>query len=218
MTDPLGTPTEMYGDAGAMTWQMRLDAFGNPRFVAGTAEDCPWRWPGQYADVSIPLVYNRFRYYDPQRGSYISADPVGLLGGTNAFAYVADPVVMGDPFGLDATIDSNGFFARSNEYGRGSGSGRVRIPYQGTRSRDFSLANRMAGFSETPAGYTWHHANYNSRTGYGDMQLVRYDVHSTTPHSGGVSDFVASTGHAYDTVDAVRHVEDEGRNRGRPCK
>jgi hypothetical protein len=122
-----------------------------------------------------------------------------------------------DPAGLAATIDADGFFAPSNEYGRGSGSGRVRIPYQGSRGRDFTEANRVAGFSATPEGYTWHHANYNPRTGFGDMQLVRFDVHSVTPHAGGVSDFVRSTGLRYDTPDAIAYVESRGRLRGRPC-
>jgi RHS repeat-associated protein len=215
--DDFGTPTEMYDESGRLTWKMRLDVFGTATFDAGRAAECPWRWSGQYADSEDSLVYNRFRYYDPQRGSFVSADPVGLLGGTNLFAYVPDPTSTSDPFGLGATIDDRGFFAPSNEYGRGtSPKGRVRIPYQGTRDRDFTLANKQAKFKETPKGYTWHHANYNSRTGYGDMQLVRKTAHKTG-HSGGVSEFKAATGIDYDGAAAVKHVENEGRLRGKPC-
>jgi RHS repeat-associated protein len=220
VSDHLGTPTEMYDEAGQITWRMRLDVHGVPTIDAGSETDCPWRWAGQYADPELSLVYNRWRYYEPRRGSYISADPVGFGGGTNLYAYVDDPTTATDPFGLDAKIDDNGFFAPSHEYGRGSGSGRQRIPYQGTRGRDFTLADRLAGISEEwrqQHGYTWHHANYNARTGYGDMQLVRTDVHGNTPHAGGVSDFTASTGIKYDTPEAVKHVEDEGRNRGKSC-
>ena len=222
-TDHLGTPTEMYDDAGRLAWRMRLDVFGAATVDGGgAAADCPWRWPGQYADDDASLVYNRWRYYEPQRGTYISADPIGFGGGTNLYAYVDDPATEVDLFGLDATIDDNGFFAKSNEFARGRnpGTSRVRIPYQGTRGRDFTLADRLAGISEEwrqQHGYTWHHANYNGRTGYGDMQLVRTDVHGNTPHAGGVSDFSASTGVKYDTPEATLHVENEGRNRGRPC-
>lgn len=218
VTDHLGTPTEMYDESGRLTWRMRIDVFGETTFDTGTAADCEWRWLGQYEDNETSLVYNRWRYYDPQRGSYISADPIGIGGSMNLFVYVDDPTTSGDPFGLVATIDDRGLFAKSNEYGRGSGSGRARIPYQGSRSRDFALANRMAGFDRTPPGYTWHHANYNPRTGWGDMQLVRTAIHQATPHAGGVSDFVRSTGISYDTPNAVRHVESKDRLRGRPCQ
>ncbi|WP_286425300.1 RHS repeat-associated core domain-containing protein [Myroides marinus] len=40
------------------------------------------------------LAYNRFRYYDPKMGIYISQDPIGLLGGMVLYGYV------GDVFGL----------------------------------------------------------------------------------------------------------------------
>lgn len=47
------------------------------------------------------VLYNRFRYYDPSIGSYISADPIGQLGGTNVYAYALNsPVNLTDPFGL----------------------------------------------------------------------------------------------------------------------
>ena len=186
---------------------------------AGDAQDCPWRWPGQYEDAETGDYYNWWRYYNGEAGSFASADPLGLDAGTRLRGYPLDPSLESDPEGLAARIDSNGFFAASHEYGRGaSSSGRVRIPYQGSRTRDFTQANRAAGFSSTPDGYTWHHANYNARTGFGDMQLVRTGPHASTPHSGGVSDFSRSTGIRYDTSDAVQHVESRGRLRGRPCK
>jgi RHS repeat-associated protein len=41
------------------------------------------------------------RYYDPETGRYISADPIGLAGGMNLYAYVgSDPVNWIDPWGL----------------------------------------------------------------------------------------------------------------------
>jgi RHS repeat-associated protein len=63
----------------------------------------PWRLPGQYADgeFGLGLHYNRFRYYDPIIGRYISRDPIGVAGGLNLYAYVGnDPINRADPQGL----------------------------------------------------------------------------------------------------------------------
>ena len=38
------------------------------------------RFPGQYFDEETGLHYNRFRYYDPAIGRYVSADPIGQFG------------------------------------------------------------------------------------------------------------------------------------------
>ncbi|WP_339137037.1 MAG: RHS repeat-associated core domain-containing protein [Candidatus Electrothrix sp. GW3-4] len=220
VTDYLGTPVAMVDQDGNKVWSADIGVFGKLRNVEGQQMDCPFRWPGQYEDAETGLYYNWFRYFDPEIGEYVSQDPIGLVGGTRLYGYVDDVVTKIDPWGLKATIDDKGFFAKSHEYGQGkSPSGRVRIPYQGTRGRDFTAANKAAGFDSTPDGYTWHHANYNSRTGYGDMQLVRHDVHAARSHSGGVSRFKASTGLKYDSITAVKHVESKGRLRGRSsCK
>jgi RHS repeat-associated protein len=61
---------------------------------------CPWRFPGQYEDEETGLYYNRFRYYDPSIGRYISQDPLGLLGGFWLYGYTADPFRFTDALGL----------------------------------------------------------------------------------------------------------------------
>ncbi len=46
------------------------------------------------------LTFNRFRYYNPDIGRFISQDPIGLLGGANLYQYAPNPVGWVDPFGL----------------------------------------------------------------------------------------------------------------------
>jgi len=89
----------MYDELGQLAWRMQLDAFGVASFEVGSAEDCPWRWPGQYADDSIGENYNLWRWYSPRIGAYRSPDPIGLDGGLRPYGYVADPSVQLDPFG-----------------------------------------------------------------------------------------------------------------------
>ncbi|MDO8334625.1 MAG: RHS repeat-associated core domain-containing protein [Nitrosomonas sp.] len=224
INDHLGTPNEIIDSSGVVVWSIAQKVWGEEfsrnNDINMNTVDCSIRFQGQWYDEEVELTYNRFRYYDSTIGSFICQDPISLAGGLNLYAYVKNSILFIDPFGLAGKIDDNNFFAPSNEYGRGSGSGQVTIPYQGSRGRDFTLANKEAGFkSGTPDGYTWHHVNYDPKTGEGRMQLVKTDVHSTTPHSGGVSDFQNATKLEYDKPEAVDHVEKKGRLKGRkPCR
>ena len=46
-----------------------------------SSEDLPYKFNGKQFDAETGLYYNRFRYYDPRTGAYISQDPIGLKGG-----------------------------------------------------------------------------------------------------------------------------------------
>ncbi|WET42268.1 RHS repeat-associated core domain-containing protein [Citrobacter enshiensis] len=61
---------------------------------------CRLRFPGQYEDAESGLYYNRFRYYDCETGQYLCADPIGLEGGLNLYAYAPNPLSWIDPLGL----------------------------------------------------------------------------------------------------------------------
>jgi uncharacterized protein RhaS with RHS repeats len=50
--------------------------------------------------VETGLYYNRFRYYDPEAGQYISQDPIRLTGGESLYRYVHDTTSWIDEFGL----------------------------------------------------------------------------------------------------------------------
>lgn len=103
ISDYLGTPTQAYDEKGNVVWERELDIYGNP--LKGDNTFIPFLYQGQYYDEDVELAYNRFRYYDPESGNYISQDPIGLNGGiTNFYAYVHDPNSWIDPFGLSGII------------------------------------------------------------------------------------------------------------------
>jgi RHS repeat-associated protein len=100
VTDYLGTPTAMFDDKGQKVWSADITVWGDLRNVEGERQTCPFRWPGQYEDEETGLYYNRFRYYDPEAGQYLSQDPIRLEGGSCLYAYVHDPLLWLDPWGL----------------------------------------------------------------------------------------------------------------------
>ena len=105
ITDHLGTPIEAYNQEGELIWEREQDLYGNSR--QGFAKEnfrCPFKYQGQYYDNEVELCYNRFRYYHPETGRYISEDPIKLLGGFNVFAYVSDTNAWVDLLGLDKVV------------------------------------------------------------------------------------------------------------------
>jgi RHS repeat-associated protein len=89
VSDHLGTPLELHDGQGWLHWAAELDSYGAVRHRQNDVSACPFRYQGQYEDVEIGLYYNRFRYYDPEAGQYISQDPIGLVGGNALYDYVS---------------------------------------------------------------------------------------------------------------------------------
>jgi RHS repeat-associated protein len=104
VADPLGVPIRMYDRTGREVWSAELGIYGELRNVRGERQACPFRWPGQYDDEETGLYYNRFRYYDPRAGQYVSQDPIELAGGFELYAYVRDPLSWIDPLGLTGVV------------------------------------------------------------------------------------------------------------------
>ena len=101
LTDQLGTPTEAYDTEGNEVWSRVLDMDGNVIEETGNKGMVPFLFQGQYYDRETGLAYNRFRYYSPKMGMYVSQDPIGLAGGIlNLYGYVSDTNISCDYFGL----------------------------------------------------------------------------------------------------------------------
>ena len=91
ISDYIGRPVQAYDDNGNIVWQADYDIYGNLRNLHGSRQFIPFRQLGQYEDEETGLYYNRFRYYDPRIGNYISQDPIKLAGGNpTLYGYVED--------------------------------------------------------------------------------------------------------------------------------
>jgi RHS repeat-associated protein len=98
--DSSGFPHHLVDDGGAVVHELAHDSFGRLD-PACDADATPLRYLGQYEDRETGLVYNRFRYYDPDLGRYVSPDPQGLARGLNVFRYAENsPNDFADPLGL----------------------------------------------------------------------------------------------------------------------
>ncbi len=96
-----------------MVWAARYDAWGGVRKLVSGEVDQPLRLQGQYFDAETGLSYNRFRYYDPNIGSFISQDPLGLVPGENVYAFGPNVHRWIDPLGLCKKAKAD-FYVRPN--------------------------------------------------------------------------------------------------------
>ncbi|MFP1734159.1 RHS repeat-associated core domain-containing protein, partial [Lonsdalea quercina] len=98
---PNGAPQALYDSEGELRWQAPKATLWGQRAVAETESADPGlAFAGQLRDSESGLCYNRFRYYDPAGGGYISPDPIGVLGGESNYGYVQNPNTWVDPLGL----------------------------------------------------------------------------------------------------------------------
>ena len=99
--DRLGRPWAMYDSDGTPRWLARQGPFGEKEDEWSKGVENPLRFPGQYHDAETGLHYNGHRYYDPETGSYLRRDPIGLAGGMSPYGYAGgNPLAAIDPLGL----------------------------------------------------------------------------------------------------------------------
>jgi RHS repeat-associated protein len=98
--DGRGRVRRLTDELGRVVWAASWTAFGAA--VIDQAEiDFDWRLPGQIFDAETGLHYNRFRYYCPRQGRYLTPDPISYAAGTDLYRYTEnDPLNDADPMGL----------------------------------------------------------------------------------------------------------------------
>ncbi len=100
------TPTQAYDSRGGVVWERLPDVYGEVMECRGDRSLVPFRYQGQYEDAETGQYYNRFRYYSPEMGMYISSDPIGLAGNNpTLYGYVQDVNIWLDPWGLKCFLD-----------------------------------------------------------------------------------------------------------------
>ena len=211
ISDYIGCPVQAYDDKGNVVWQADYDIYGNLRNLHGCRQFIPFRQLGQYEDRETGLYYNRFRYYDPRIGNYISQDPIRLAGNNpTLYGYVGDLNKWADVFGLDfKTVD----FSGHPDLYQGPGKNTVKIELTGDRSSDFTRAYKEAGITKADAtGYTWHHvADFDPKTGESTMQLIKTSAHEANlPHKGSAGQFADYFGVQYDSFEAKMKSFEQG--------
>ena len=103
--DHPGTPQELTDHEGRIAWSAQYKAWGETKQTISEAGRKagfrnPIRFQGQYFDDETGLHYNRYRYYDPASGRFVSKDPIGLSGGINLHTCAPSSIGWIDPLGL----------------------------------------------------------------------------------------------------------------------
>ncbi|ECG1483910.1 hypothetical protein DT144_25100 [Salmonella enterica subsp. enterica] len=101
--DVNGAPLRLTDESGGMAWSQKAGPWGAWNEQTGSVRN-PLRFQGQYFDEESGLHYNRYRYYEPESGRYISADPLKLGAGLNLYQYAPNSLGWIDPLGLKCSI------------------------------------------------------------------------------------------------------------------
>lgn len=86
--DHRGAPLALSDAAGQLCWRGEYRWFGA---CTSAGEPAPWlALPGVQHDPETGLHYDRFRYYEPELGWYLTPDPLGLLRGLCPYRHRGD--------------------------------------------------------------------------------------------------------------------------------
>lgn len=99
--DTLMSTLALSTSTGTVKESYTYDPYGN-LLTQPAVSSTRFLYAGRELDSETKLYYNRARYYDPQLGRFINADPKGYAAGLNLYAYTRNnPITFRDPSGLD---------------------------------------------------------------------------------------------------------------------
>ena len=205
ISDYIGRPVQAYDDNGNIVWQADYDIYGNVRNLHGNRKFIPFRQLGQYEDDETGLYYNRFRYYDPRIGNYISQDPIRLMGNNpTLYGYVGDTNTWTDVLGLNEVGWNNGWRTPDGKFASPQGGG---ISGQGAVDQvRTQLSNKNK---------EWTHLGDELSVRNSNGQLRRYDIVFKKPDGTIVGVEVKSN---TATKTKAQRLFDEGVSKATPAK
>lgn len=106
--DLAGNIAQLLDIEGKVVEEYRYTAFGEKETLNSqlTVEN-PWTYSNKRWDKESNLVFFGLRYYAPDLGRWITADPSGFGDGPNLYAYLHNnPFKYYDPFGLFSIMES----------------------------------------------------------------------------------------------------------------
>ena len=147
--DQVGLPRTVVTQTGESVWAASYDALGGAVRVDNAAYDNPIRCQGQYHDSETGLSYNRFRYYDPACGAFVTKDPLARDAGPNLYWYAPNVWGWVDLFGLTCAPGGRRLWN-----GAGEGTDRVLEATTGAgRNKYFRHAETGLYWSRDTAGH-----------------------------------------------------------------
>ncbi|MCB9605982.1 MAG: RHS repeat protein [Polyangiaceae bacterium] len=133
------------------------DALGNSR------SSQPLRLAGQFAD-DTGLTYNLHRYYDAASGRFISPDPIGPMGGLNAYAFAENRFLT--------EIDPSGLARPSTTVITTTGGGTSTGHSQGYHTANDSNGNYSGGVGSLPPAFPPLGGTYTGPNQCGEVEAL----------------------------------------------
>ncbi len=180
--DAIGNTTQLTGAAGGVLNAYSYLPFGEALSASETVAN-PFEFVGQFGVMreGSGIDYMRNRWYAPAQGRFTQADPIGLAGGTNLYAYVGNnPISLIDPSGLGPTDEIiTGVMSAEVELGLLAKDAARALAIQARDAAELARSTEAAAVvrAETAAWVNWVNSN-KAAAGSGAATALRAGQYS----------------------------------------